>query len=192
MPTCPIARPGRKGTRGPRSAGRESMGRRGVHERQRSQCNTVATSIWPTAVSQPGYVGAEPVMRPPKQGWSARSGWFRRRRPDGPALCNATIAGNSATVKPYSTTVWAGAAATSSAPVSGRASSRMPSGRSFDSPIPARNHARSQGRCHFIQIRGLAPRYCGEFVFKIVVPRDRIELSTPGFSVGQTDVRRCP
>ena len=29
-------------------------------------------------------------------------------------------------------------------------------------------------------------------VFKIVVPRDRIELSTPGFSVGQTDVRGCP
>jgi hypothetical protein len=29
-------------------------------------------------------------------------------------------------------------------------------------------------------------------VFKIVVPRDRIELSTPGFSVERTDVLRGP
>jgi hypothetical protein len=61
VPKCRIARSGRKGIRGPRSAGRESMGRRGVHERRRSQCSTVATSIWPTAVSQPGDV----VLRGP-------------------------------------------------------------------------------------------------------------------------------
>jgi hypothetical protein len=29
-------------------------------------------------------------------------------------------------------------------------------------------------------------------VLKLVVPRDRIELSTPGFSVERTDVRRRP
>jgi hypothetical protein len=32
----------------------------------------------------------------------------------------------------------------------------------------------------------------GQFVFKMMVPRDRIELPTPGFSVAQTDVRVRP
>ena len=44
----------------------------------------------------------------------------------GPALCNATITGSSATGKPNSTTVWAGAAATNLTAVSVRASNLMP------------------------------------------------------------------